>query len=84
MFLDGDLCQMAEQKRFLQEKGFNVWQENVYPVISDDDKEAVLKAIWSNRVEGWWHYDQAYYKLGICTEEQFMRALNKTVEKNRD
>ncbi len=81
-FIDGDLLQMSEQKRFLQSRGFNVQQNNVYPCLRQEDVERALKLIWENRVEGWWHYEEKYVELGICTKEEFWARLNNSVKRN--
>lgn len=76
--LSGDLCQMSAQRNFLQSRGFNVKQNNVYPSLKESDVENALKLIWEQRVEGWWHYEERYKKHGICTKEEFWDRLNKT------
>lgn len=77
-FLDGDLSQMSIQRNFLQARGFDVKQNNVYPCLKEEDVEKALKLIWDNRVEGWWHYQEKYAELKICTKEEFFARL-KTV-----
>ena len=68
-YLSGDLCQMGAQKGLLQNRGFSLQQSDVYPVLQEKDKQAVLQVIWSTKVEGWWHYKADMVKLGICTVE---------------
>ena len=74
-FLDGDLCQMAIQKRFLSSRGVETQQNNVYPCLRQSDVPMALKMIWDNKVEGWWHYQEKYAELGICTKEEFLNRL---------
>lgn len=42
-YLSGDLCQMSSQKQFLKNRGFDVAQSNVYPVLKEEDVPAALK-----------------------------------------
>jgi hypothetical protein len=77
-FLEGDLCQMGNQKRFLIEHGIRTEQVNVYPVVKGSDLKRALTLIWENRVDGWWHYKNEYVKLEICTEEQFDKRLMRS------
>ena len=77
--LEGDLCQMSTQKQFLQGRGFDVGQDDVYPCLKPEDKERALKMIWEGRVEGWWHYLKQYEKFNICTEEEFRVALKTEI-----
>lgn len=74
--VQGDLCQMGAQKEFLQKRGFDLRQSDVYPVLKEEDKKDALEAIWNARVEGWWHYKETMVKLGICTAEDWDTALN--------
>lgn len=83
-YLAGDLCQMSSQKSLLISRGFDVQQNNVYPVLKKSDKEDALRAIWDTKTEGWWHYEKEYVKLGICTSEEFKANLVITCEKNKD
>lgn len=74
-FLDGDLCQMASQRNFLNSRGIETRQNNVYPCLRWDDVEKALSLIWRNNVEGWWHYKELYVKYNICSEEEFREKL---------
>ncbi len=74
-FLDGDLCQMSNQKDFLRKKGFSVDQRNVYPVLKEEDVKKALELIWSTKTDGWWHYKGKYVELGICTAEEYLKVL---------
>jgi hypothetical protein len=75
-YLSGDLDQMSKQKDFLAQSGFEVSQSDVYPVLKEADKKRALELIYKHRVPGWWHYDKEYYAFGICTKEEFTKALN--------
>jgi len=66
------------QKDFLQQRGFEVGQSDVYPTLKEKDVKAALQSIWTYRVEGWWHYEKKYIELGICTQEQYDKALERT------
>ena len=74
--LDGDLSQMATQGEFLRKAGFRVGRVDVYPgLYTEEDYKAALKAIWENRVDGWWNYEEKYVEYGICTSEEFRAYL---------
>jgi len=70
-FLQGDLCQMSTQKTFLVNRGVSTKQNNVYPCLRQMDVKMALELIYTNRVEGWWHYEQKCIDLGICTKEEW-------------
>ena len=74
-FLDGDLCQMSTQKKFLLSHGFDIKQNDVYPCLKPTDRKKALKLIWEQKCEGWWHYQKDYAELEICTEEEFKNAF---------
>ena len=80
-FLDGDISQMSNQKSFLIEQGISVGQNNVYPVLEEKDVKKALILIWSNKVDGWWHYKKEYVELGICTDEEWSNALGRQVNR---
>lgn len=74
----GDLCQMGIIKRELQEAGFLVVQNDVYPGFPKDQEDEYKKAlayIFKKRIEGWWSQKEALVKYGICTQEEFRKAL---------
>lgn len=76
--LDGDLCQMGTMQRWLREHGFPVVKSGVYPGFKKEDKDqyvAALKALWENRVDGWWNQKRAMVEHGVCAEDAFGRAL---------
>ena len=74
--LDGDLGQMSTQKSYLKSKGLPVGQSGVYPGFrTEEDFKKALRLIWENRVEGWWGYKTSYVMYGICTSEEFYKAL---------
>lgn len=74
--LEGDLSQMSSQSAFLRANGFRVGRVDCYPgLFTEDDYKAALKAIWENRVDGWWHYCDEYVKYGIATKEEFDARL---------
>jgi len=82
-YLSGDLSQMSAQGRFLRGRGFSVEQNNVYPCVTPEDKQAALQAIWDARCDGWWHYQREYVELGICTAEEFKEALDIRCARSR-
>ena len=75
-FLKGDLCQMSSQRRVLNSNGIGTKQTDVYPCVKESDIPQALSIIWSNKVEGWWHYKKDYIKHSICTNEQFKARFN--------
>jgi hypothetical protein len=74
-YLNGDLSQMAEQKSFLINRGMDVSQRNVYPVLKECDVLQALKILYEHKVKGWWNYRDRYIKHEICTKEEFQKAL---------
>jgi len=83
-YLDGDLCQMSAQREFLVRRGMDVGQRDVYPVLrSEEDFKKALELLWRNRIAGWWHYHDKLIKYGICTEDEFKRALGIAVKKGK-
>lgn len=80
----GDLNQMSVQKAFLQDNFFEVGQCGVYPAVKDQETfDRAIKAIWENRVEGWWNYKDKLITLQACTNDEFMAALKVSVETSR-
>jgi len=80
IYLTGDLCQMAAQSTFLKLHGIDVQFNNVYPCVQECDKQETFQLIWKYRCNGWWHYDEQYAELGICTKEEFKEILNQWCE----
>jgi hypothetical protein len=68
VFLQGDLCQMSNLKKFLQSRGFDIKQNDVYPCLKKSDAKRALELIYKNRVDGWWNNWNEIIKLGIATE----------------
>jgi len=77
-YFEGDLSQMGAQRRLLSNYGFNVKMSDVYPTV--ETEEEFIKAIsliWEMRCEGWWHYDEYYFKHNVCTPYEFWSNLGK-------
>lgn len=74
-YIEGDLCQMSSQRSFLNGRGIQTKQNNVYPCVRECDKVKALTLIWENHVEGWWHYKESYVKHNICTAEEYRTRL---------
>jgi len=80
----GDLNQMAQQKAFLQDNFFEVGQCGVYPAVKDQETyNRAIKAIWENRIEGWWNYEDKLIALQACTHEEFRAALKISCERGK-
>lgn len=78
--LDGDLCQMAAMARTLRAAGFAVVNSGVFPGFARDDEEGYVRALrhlFEHRVEGWWNQKRDLVKYGVCTQEEFDRALGR-------
>ena len=75
MYLNGDLNQMASQKRFLISRGFDIGQDDVYPVVKKNEEKKALFSLWINKVNGWWCYKEEFIKYKICTEQEYFTAL---------
>jgi hypothetical protein len=75
----GDLQQMAAQIEFLQGRGFDVGNSDVYPALrSEEDLTKALRAIFESRVDGWWNLEDQLTKRGICTADEFVAAFGKS------
>jgi len=76
-FLSGDLCQMSSQRTFLNSRGIQTKQNNVYPCVRQSDVSKALRLIWESKTDGWWHYRDSYVFHSICTDDEFMAYLNR-------
>jgi hypothetical protein len=76
-YVSGDLNQMSIQKSFLINHAIDVGQRDVHPVLKECDVLQALTLIYTNKVEGWWHYQEQYIKYSICTKEEFHNALER-------
>lgn len=73
---EGDLNQMAKQKRLLTNHGFDIVMWDVHPTVkTEEEYNRALSLIWSSRCEGWWHYKEHYFKHNICTPYEFWSNL---------
>ena len=64
--LNGDLCQMSAQKQFLQRRGYNVTQIDIYPAFNNEEEYVrALADILDNKIEGWWNYSKQYKKYSL-------------------
>lgn len=80
----GDLRQMSQQDDFLRVRGFDVGRINVYPAVKTEEEfKRALALIWSARCPGWWHYSSQYIQYGICTTEEFNRAMDLQCEQDK-
>ncbi len=75
LWIQGDLCQMGTQARFLLNRGFELEQSNVYRIVAEKDKKRALQLIWDFKIEGYWHYKTLYLEYEICTAEEFSNRL---------
>lgn len=76
-YIEGDLCQMSAQRSFLNARGIETKQNNVYPCLRQEDVAEALHMIWDSKVEGWWHYMDDYVRHSVCTKEEFLAYLNR-------
>lgn len=76
-YLKGSLSQMSEQEAHLRRIGVEATHSDVYPVIKEADVERSLRSIYICKVDGWWHYQEKYIALGICTQQEFESALHE-------
>jgi hypothetical protein len=74
-FLEGDLSQMAGQRNFLNARGIETQQKDVYPCVREHEVKEALTMIWENKIEGWWHYGDEYPKYSVCTKEEFLKSF---------
>ena len=77
IYLNGDLCQMSAQEKFLKSHGVDVKFNNVYPCVRTCDEERTFRLMWEYKCDGWWHYDKEYIKFNICSKEEFKETLTK-------
>ena len=77
LWLKGDLCQMGAQGSFLEKRGLSLRRSDVYQIVHPEDVEKALRAIWIEKIEGWWHYEESYIKYDICTAEEFKAGFKK-------
>lgn len=85
VYLNGDLYQMSAQARFLKSfGGIDVKFNNVYPCVRPCDKEKTFKLMWKYKCEGWWHYENEYVELKLCTNEEFKTIFNKWYDDKKD
>lgn len=74
----GDLNQMMEQRLFLQRRGFDVRNADVYPAVASEAEAArALAAMWQARVDGWWNMEHLFTRHGACTRQEFEEALQR-------
>jgi hypothetical protein len=76
---DGDLNQMGQIYAFLLGRGYPVVKSNVYPGFPRDAEETykrALREVYQSRVEGWWSQRRQLLEYGICTEAEFVAALD--------
>jgi hypothetical protein len=76
-FLQGDLCQMSSQRSFLNSRGVETKQNNVYPCVRSCDISKALGLIWESKTEGWWHYMDEYIQHSICTKDEYIAYLSR-------
>ena len=55
----------------------------MYLLLKEEDIENALDLIWTNKVEGWWHYMDKFAELDICTKEESGDALTRQVGNNK-
>lgn len=79
--LNGDLNQMYTQENFLRNRGISVTVDGGIPMVKTEDYERSIRAIYGNRIIGWWNYKESLISLGICTEEEFVKELKWLVER---
>ena len=76
--LNGDLGQMASQKRYLEAHGINMGITGGIPgFYTEYDALRGLKLIWDNKFNGWRNYRHDFINLGICTEDELKAGLAK-------
>lgn len=69
---------MVTQQSFLAQRKFATGMSNIYPVLySEEDFNQAVMLFWEHRVRGWWFYEEELVKLGVCTEEEYKKALSQ-------
>jgi hypothetical protein len=78
---NGDLSQLGRQFTWYKEHGFDVAHRDVYPAVKTaEERKRALTALYVFRGPGWWNLRDDYVHLGICTEDEFKKALNLFVK----
>ncbi len=77
LWIDGDLCQMMAQSKVLTNMGIKLRRSDIYRIVSGEDVKRALSIIWSQGVDGWWHYKKEFVENGICTAEQYIKRLQR-------
>ena len=80
---------MAEQARFLREKGFVVGQVYCYPTLATKEEfDRAVQMIFDYCIEGWWHYEDSniYVKreLLIRRKQRWEKELKDLNEKLKE
>jgi len=74
----GDLSQMSRIGRILSQAGFSIDYSDVYPgVKTKDEFKRALELLFKFKVEGWWNQRDALIENGVCTDEEYRRALSR-------
>ncbi|MBU2704102.1 L-rhamnose mutarotase [Sporomusaceae bacterium BoRhaA] len=80
----GDLHQLGVQSLFLRRNGFDIEQVDVFSAVeTEDEYNEAIALFYQNRVEGWWNYKDELIKYRICTEDEFKKALQESVDRKR-
>lgn len=77
LWIEGDLCQMSNQEKSLVSAGIPFSRSDVYRIVPKEQTKKALAVIWGNKVDGWWHYLDKYVDFGICTIEEYDKALRE-------
>lgn len=84
--LSGDLCQMGTMESALRSAGHPVCrsESGTYPgFVTEDQYKAGLTFLYNRRVEGWWNQRTDLVKYGVCTEAEYIVALDEEVKRGR-
>lgn len=85
--LDGDLSQMGIMHDRLLARGYPVVKSDVYPGFRREHLDlyvSALRYLYESRVEGWWNQERKLIEHGICTQEEYDRALGRTPRPSAD
>lgn len=76
-YFKGDLLQMSAQRQLLNNYGYKIIMNNVYPTVETKQEfEKAVKLIFTMKCEGWWHYKDTLIEMGICTPYEYWKSLS--------
>jgi len=76
MLTKGDLNQQAIQRKLLRNSSIKHERVDVYCEISEEYIKEFVTLMYTNRIEGWWLYNEELISYNVCTVEQYRESLH--------